>query len=132
MTCSLKDKGGCTADCFDNGIFKFNSVPDMEIAPDRSVPINDVLYTIAATMNPTTMRHADSLLIAMQLTPPSRDLYKEIRSLTTAPYLEKEKCRCVDEACAEAAGGPISICMDCGHTSARNSQAAALFFFFYF
>jgi hypothetical protein len=128
LTCSLKKKKGvCTAG-WENSMYKFQSVPNIEISPGRLVPITDVLYTTAVSMTPTTMDHADRLFVAMQLTPPSRNLYKEICKLTSAQYLEAEKERLVDMACAEAKklGVPISVCMDCGHSSARNSEAACL------
>ena len=79
-------------------------------------------------MTPNTMAHSDRLFTSMMLTPPSRNLLKEIIRVVIDPYLIGEKTRLITEACSNirhSDSSPI-LCMDVGHSSARNSQAATL------
>ena len=123
-TCSLGK--GCTA--WLSGIFRWQSTSDIKISPTRSVPIPDLLYALAVCMTPNTMAHADQLFSAMMLTPPSRMLLKDIIKLAIDSYLVNEKDHLIRGACRgirESGVSPI-LCMDVGHSSARNSQAATL------
>lgn len=110
------------------GDFKWQSTPDISITPTKSVPVPDVLYALGVCMTPNTMAHADQLFSAMLLTPPSRNLLKEIIRTVIDPYLVSEKQRIVEAACREIRDSGLSpiLCMDVGHSSARNSQAATL------
>ena len=123
-TCSM----GTLCKTFLLGVFKWQSTPDIPITPTRSVPVPDVLYALAVCMTPITMAHADQLFSAMLLTPPSRNLLKDIINLVVDPYLVNEKARLVTDACREIRDSGLSpvLCMDVGHSSARNSQAATL------
>ena len=79
-------------------------------------------------MTPNTMAHSDRLFTSMMLTPPSRNLLKEIIRVVIDPYLIGEKTRLITEACSNirhSDSSPI-LCMDVGYSSARNSQAATL------
>ena len=123
-TCSLGK--GCTLWSF--GIYRWQSTSEVKISPVRSVPIPDVLYALGVCLTPNTMAHSDQLFTSMMLTPPSRNLLKDIIRLVIDPYLTREKDRLIREACfkiREAGISPI-LCMDVGHSSARNSQAATL------
>lgn len=110
------------------GVFRWQSTSDVEISPSRSVPIPDVLYALAVCMTPNTMAHADQLFTSMMLTPPSRNLLKDIIKLVIDPYLINEKDRLIKESCGNIRDAGLSpiLCMDVGHSSARNSQAATL------
>ena len=123
-TCSLVKE--CKA--WDSGVFRWQSTSDIKISPTRSVPIPDLLYALGVCMTPNTMAHADQLFTAMMLTPPSRSLLKDIVKLVVDPYLINEKNCLIQGACRgirESGASPI-LCMDVGHSSARNSQAATL------
>ena len=117
-------------DCklWDSGLFKWQSTSDIKISPQKSVPVPDVLYALGVCLTPNTMAHADQLFSAMLLTPPSRNLLKEIIKFVVDPYLIREKERIVGEACRNIRVSGVSpvLCMDVGHSSARNSQAATL------
>ena len=123
-TCSLGK--GCKS--WATGVFRWQSTSDIAITPSRSVPIPDILYALAVCMTPNTMAHADQLFSSMMLTPPSRNLLKDIIKLVIDPYLIEEKNRLITEACGSIRDAGLSpiLCMDVGHSSARNSQAATL------
>ena len=121
-TCSLGK--GCTLWSF--GIFRWQSTSEVKISPVRSVPIPDVLYALGVCLTPNTMAHSDQLFTSMHHL--SRNLLKDIIRLVIDPYLKREKDRLIREASfkiREAGISPI-LCMDVGHSSARNSQAATL------
>jgi hypothetical protein len=84
-SCSLRKK--CTS--WDTGSFRWQSTSDIKISPVRSVPIPDLLYALAVCMTPNTMAHADQLFSAMMMTPPSRNLLKDIIKLVVDPYLKR-------------------------------------------
>ena len=122
--CSL----GKSCQFWPSGVFKWQSTSDMKISTTRTVPVTDVLYALGVCMTPNTMAHSDQLFTSMMLTPPSRNLLKEIIRLVVDPYLIGEKARLIKEACRsirDADSSPI-LCMDVGHSSARKSQAATL------
>jgi hypothetical protein len=126
VRCSCSLGKGCKS--WAAGVFRWQSTSDIAITPSRSVPIPDVLYALAVCMTPNTMAHADQLFSSMMLTPPSRNLLKDIIKLVIDPYLVAAKDRLIKDACAnihDAGLSPI-LCMDVGHSSARNSQAATL------
>jgi hypothetical protein len=79
-------------------------------------------------MIPNTMAHADQLFSAMLLNPPSRNLLKDVIKLVVDPYLIDKKRRLISAACDElrVMNNSTILCMDVGHRSARNSQAATL------
>ena len=123
-TCSL----GKDCKFWSLGVYRWQSTSDIKISSTRSVPVPDVLYALGVSMTPNTMAHSDQLLTSMMLTPPSRNLLKDIMKLVVDPYLLIEKDRLVQEACGTIRDSGVSpvLCMDVGHSSARNSQAATL------
>jgi hypothetical protein len=110
------------------GALKWQSTSDISITPTKTAPVPDVLYALGVCMTPNTMAHADQLFSAMLSTPPSRNLLKEVIRTVIDPYLAREKDRIVKQACREIRESGLSpvLCMDVGHSSARNSQAATL------
>jgi hypothetical protein len=64
----------------------------------------------------------------MLLNPPSRNLLKDMMKLVVDPYLIDKKRRLISAACDElrVMNNSTILCMDVGHSSARNSQAATL------
>lgn len=90
------------------GVFRWQSTSDVEISPSRSVPIPDVLYALAVCMTPNTMAHADQLFTSMMLTPPSRNLLKDIIKLVIDPYLINEKDRLIKESCGNIRDAGLS------------------------
>ena len=123
-TCSLEKR--CHK--WENGIFKWQSCNVIRIWNDKSFPIPDVLYALSICMTPNTMAHADQLLSAMMLNPPSRNLLKDIMKKVVDPYLAKQKHNMISQACDDlrSMSNSTILCMDVGHSSARNSQAATL------
>ena len=123
-SCSM----GKECNLWDSGVFRWQSTSEINISPTKSAPIPDVLYTLGVYLTPNTMAHADPLFSAMLLTPPNRNLLKEIIKWIVDPYLVREKERIVGEACRHIRESGISpvLCMDVGHSSAGNSQAATL------
>ena len=129
---SLKVKCTCSYDkqCqqWENGIFKWQSSSDIRFSDTASYPVPDVLYALGVSMTPNTMAHSDQLLSSMLLTPPSRMLLKEIIRVVVDPYLFLKKSSIISMACDQlrSLGTSPILCMDVGHSSARNSQAATL------
>ena len=119
---------GKECNLWDSGVLRWQSTSKINISPTKSAPIPDVLYTLGVYLTPNTMAHADQLFSAMLLTPPNKNLLKEIIKWIVDPYLVREKERIVGEACRHIRESGISpvLCMDVGHSSARNSQAATL------
>lgn len=87
-----------------------------------------MLYALSICMTPNTMAHADQLLSAMMLNPPSRNLLKDTIKKVVDPYLAKQKHNMISQACDDlrSMSNSTILCMDVGHSSARNSQAATL------
>lgn len=108
---------------WNNGVFKWQSTNDMQITPTRSFPVADVLCALGVPITPTTMAHADQLFSAMMLTPPSKNLLKDIIKVVIDPYLVTKKCQIIADACTDlrSLSDSIILCMDVGHSSARNS-----------
>ena len=128
-TCSL----GRDCKFWSPGVYRWQSTSDMKISSSRSVPVTDVLYALGVSMTPNTMAHSDQLFTSMMLTPPSRNLPKDIMSLVIDSYLLMEKDRLVKEACGTIRDSGVSpvLCMDVGHGSARNSQLQRVEMFCY-
>lgn len=123
-TCSLEKQ--CRQ--WDNGIFRWESCTEIRFSDSTSYPVPDVLYALGVSMTPNTMAHSDQLLSSMLLTPPSRMLLKEIIRVVVDPYLAGKKKDIISAACDQlkVLGTSPILCMDVGHSSARNSQAATL------
>lgn len=113
-----------------NGIYRLQSTNDIRThnSPTRSFPIPDVLYALGVSMTPNTMTHSDQLFSAMMLNPPSRNLLKDIIKIVVDPYLVNKKNDIISVTCDDlrSLSNLTVLCMDVGHSSARNSQAATL------
>lgn len=121
-SCSLQN--GCSY--FNRGIVKWQSVANIDISNEKSVPVTDVLYSTAICMTPNTMGHIEQFVSAMLFTPPDRHLLKEIIVTTVDPYLKKKKENLIKDKCSELKDIPLKICLDTGYNSSRNAQGATL------